>query len=135
MLVESGDLQLPKPSPSYPNVDMSKYCPYHQNNGHTLEECFTVKDKVHNLNDKGDIMWPELKARLKAAQQGQQQIHQEPLFNYRVAQADAEIILSAARSELANIQCIRANSEQSPSSKEDLNPKAPSMPTLNSHVP
>ena len=92
---------------------MSKFCPYHQNNGHTLEECFTVKDKIHNLNDKGEIMWPELKARLKAAQQGQQvmQIHQEPLFNHRVAHADAEIILSAAQSEFATILCIQADAE------------------------
>ena len=72
MLVESGDLRLPEPRPSFPNADMSKHCPYHQNHGHTLEDCFTVKDKIHNLNDKGEIMWPELKARLKAAQQGQQ---------------------------------------------------------------
>ena len=99
MLVESGDLRLPEPNPSYPNADMCKYCPYHRNNGHTLEECFTVKDKIHNLNDKGEIMWCELKARLKAAQQGDQQvmqIHQEPLFNHRVSHTDAEIILSTA---------------------------------------
>ena len=67
MLVESGDLQLPEPRPSPPNVDMSKHCPYHQNNGHTFEECFTVKDKIHNFNDKGKIMLSVLKERLRAA--------------------------------------------------------------------
>ena len=72
MLIESGDLQLPEPSPSYANANMAKHRLYHQKNGHTLEECFTVKDKTQNLNDNGGIMWSELKVRLKAAQEGQQ---------------------------------------------------------------
>ena len=89
-----------------------------------------------SVHDKGEIMWPELKARLKATQGDQQmmQIHQEPLFNHQVDHADAETILSAARFEFTSIQCIQAYPEHSPSSKEDLDPKAPSTPTLNSHV-
>ena len=53
-------------------------------------------------------MWPELKARLKATQVGQQtmQIHQDPLLNHAVAHMETEGILSAARSELVTIQHI-----------------------------
>ena len=51
-----------------------------------------------------------------------------------MAHADAEIILSAAWSEFATILCIQADLEQNPSRKEDLNPKVPSKPTLNSHM-
>ena len=133
MLVERRDLHLPEPGPSPPNGDMSKYCPYHQNNGHTLEECFTVKDRMHNLNDKGKIMWSELKARLKAAQGGQQimQMHHEPLFNHQVAHVDVEIILSATRSEIASIQHIQTNWELTPpgSGHEEL-PSEPSNKEL-----
>ena len=116
MLAENGDLQLLEPRPSPPNADMSKYCPYHQNNGHTLEECFTVKDKIHNLNDKGKIIWSELKARLKAAHEGQQimQIHQDPVFDHAVAHAEAEVILSTARLELGTIQHIQVDWELAP---------------------
>ena len=112
---------------------MFKHCPYHQNNGHTLEECFTVKDKIYILNDKGEIMWSELKTKLKATQGDQliMQIHQDPMFDHAIAHADAGIILSATRSEFATIQCIQADPEQSPSSEEDLDLKAPSTPTLN----
>ena len=53
MLVESEDLQLPEPKSNIPNADLSKYCPYYQKNGHMLEECFTVNDKIYDLNDKG----------------------------------------------------------------------------------
>ena len=68
MLVKSGDLQLPEPRPNPPNADMSKYYPYHQKNEHTLEECFTVKDKIYDLGDKGEIMWSKLRERLRAIQ-------------------------------------------------------------------
>jgi len=34
----------------YPsNTNMSKYCIYHRNNGHTTNECTTLKDKVKEL--------------------------------------------------------------------------------------
>ena len=49
-----------------------------------------------------------------------------------MAHVNAKIILSAVQSELASIQCIQAYPEQSPSSKEYLDPKAPSTPTQNS---
>ena len=53
LLVESGDVQLPPPQPNGPSTDMTKYCPYHQKNGHTLEECYVVKDKIYDLHDQG----------------------------------------------------------------------------------
>ena len=61
-------------------------------------------------------MWFELKAKLKATQRDRQvmQIHQEPLFNHRVAHADAEIILLAAQAEFATIQHIQVDWKLTP---------------------
>ena len=130
MLVESEDLQPLEPRPNAPNADLSKYCPYHQKNGHTLEECFTVKDKIYDLNDQGEIMWFELKARMRVTQEGQQemQIHQDPLPNHAVAHAEAENILSATRSELIIIQHIQADPAQGPPAEEDNEPNAAAIP-------
>ena len=92
MLVESGDLQLPVPKPNAPNTNMSKYCAYHRKNGHTLEECFVLKDKIYYLNDKGEIMWSALRNRLKevGTRQHKLQIHQNPLPNHPVAYLEAK---------------------------------------------
>ena len=32
-----------------PNIDMTKYCRYHRNNGHTTEECKALQDKIEEL--------------------------------------------------------------------------------------
>ena len=92
MLIESGDLQLPVPKPNAPNANMTKYCAYHQRNGHTLEECYVLKDRIYDLNDKGEIMWSALKDRLKEARTGQHklQIHQNPLPNHPVVHLETE---------------------------------------------
>ena len=92
MLVESGDLQLPEPRLNAPNADLSKYCPYHHKNGHTLEECFTVKDKIYDLNDKGEIMWSVLREKLRATEgkQHEKQIHQNPIPSHPIAHMEAK---------------------------------------------
>ena len=131
MLVESGDLQLPIPKPNALNTNMSKYCAYHQKNGHTLEECFVLKDKIYDLNDRGEIMWLALRDRPKEARAGQHklQIHQNPMPNHPVAhlevrdspsevepepvaiyllESDMELVLSDAQSRESDIQEIHS---------------------------
>ena len=51
-----------------------------------------LKDRIYDLNDKGEIMWLALKDRLKEARIGQHklQIHQNPLPNHSVANLEVE---------------------------------------------
>ena len=113
MLVESGDLQLPIPKPNAPNTNMSKYCAYHQKNGHTLDECFVLKDKIYDLNDKGEIMWPALRDRLREAQAGQHklQIHQNPMPNHPVAHLEVRDSPPEAEPELVAIHLLDSDME------------------------
>ena len=44
------DLIPPSRKPSNPpNADMTKYCRYHRNNGHTTNECKALQDKIEEL--------------------------------------------------------------------------------------
>ena len=123
MLVESGDLQLPILKPNAPNTNMSKYYAYHQKNGHNLEECFVLTDKIYDLNDKGEIMWPALRDRLREvrAEQHKMQIHQNPMPNHPVAHLEAR----GSSSELVTIQHLEADQEQVPSVEESNEPDTP----------
>lgn len=42
-------------SPTPQDVDETKYCRYHQNRGHTTEDCVTLKDKVESLVQAGHL--------------------------------------------------------------------------------
>jgi len=45
-----ADLILPPRTTSNPpNVDMTKYCHYHHNNGHTTDVCKALQDKIEEL--------------------------------------------------------------------------------------
>lgn len=37
------------------DADESKYCRYHQNRGHTTEDCITIKDKLESLVQAGHL--------------------------------------------------------------------------------
>ena len=39
----------PKKFQNLPNADVTKYCHYHHNNGHTIEECDTLHDNTEEL--------------------------------------------------------------------------------------
>ena len=45
----------PKRFQNPPNADLSKYCHYHRNNGHTTEECKTLRDKIEELVRAGHL--------------------------------------------------------------------------------
>ncbi|KAG4916140.1 hypothetical protein JHK87_053697 [Glycine soja] len=46
-------LSLPPPTRSINSADEMKTCRYHQNFGHTTEECVTLKDKIEELIQEG----------------------------------------------------------------------------------
>jgi len=39
----------PRKTTTPPNADMTKYCRYHRNHGHTIEECKALQDKIEEL--------------------------------------------------------------------------------------
>jgi len=39
----------PRKTTTPPNTDMTKYCRYHRNHGHTTEECKALQDKIEEL--------------------------------------------------------------------------------------
>jgi len=39
----------PRKTTTPPNVDMSKYCRYHHNHGHTTKDCKALQDKIEEL--------------------------------------------------------------------------------------
>jgi len=39
----------PRKTTTPPNVDMTKYCRYHRNHGHTTEECKALQDEIEEL--------------------------------------------------------------------------------------
>ncbi|MQM20914.1 hypothetical protein Taro_053944, partial [Colocasia esculenta] len=44
-----------------PRVDTSKYCPYHRAPYHDINNCFTFRDWVYDMNDQGRINWEDVK--------------------------------------------------------------------------
>ncbi|XP_017410223.2 uncharacterized protein LOC108322592 [Vigna angularis] len=51
----SVELLTPRRKPSPRNVDERKSCRYHQNHGHTTEDCITLKNEIENLIRAGHL--------------------------------------------------------------------------------
>jgi len=47
--LQAGLIPQPRKTLNPPNADMTKYCKYHQNNGHTMDECKALQDKKEEL--------------------------------------------------------------------------------------
>ena len=45
----------PRKYQNLPNANLSKYCHYHRNNGHTTDECDTLRDKIEELVRAGHL--------------------------------------------------------------------------------
>jgi len=48
-------ITIPQRVPTPPNADTTKHCQYHQNYGHTMEDCFALKDKIEELIQAGHL--------------------------------------------------------------------------------
>ena len=72
-----------------------------------------LKDKIYDLNDRGEIMWPALRDRLREARAGQHklQIHQNPLPNHPVAHLEVRDSPSGAKSEPVTIHLLESDLE------------------------
>jgi len=46
-------ISTPKKEPIPYNEDTTKHCRYHLNYGHTIEECYALKDKIEELIQVG----------------------------------------------------------------------------------
>ncbi|XP_047147920.1 uncharacterized protein LOC124820299 [Vigna umbellata] len=51
----SAELLTPRRKPSPRNADERKSCRYHQNHGHTTEDCITLKNEIENLIRAGHL--------------------------------------------------------------------------------
>src|SRR5262249_28612494 len=62
-LMSHNAIQLPPRREVWsPQLNHTKYYPYHRSLGHLISNCFTFKDWGHDFNDAGRINWVDLKA-------------------------------------------------------------------------
>src|SRR5262249_29033068 len=96
ILLEFNLVTLPKPYDSPPaHWDRSKYCHFHRGPGHNTSTCYHFRDLVYDMNDRGEILWAEVRKHLQKGQNNQPQprpqadlgIVQNPLPNHPPAQA------------------------------------------------
>src|SRR5262249_3470384 len=96
ILLEFNLVTLPKPYDSPPaHWDRSKYCHFHRGPGHNTNTCYHFRDLVYDMNDRGEILWAEVRKHLQKGQNNKPQprpqadlgIVQNPLPNHPPAQA------------------------------------------------
>ncbi|XP_058766541.1 uncharacterized protein LOC131640151 [Vicia villosa] len=51
----NSNIRPPKPNPSRPGTDKSKYCKYHKSHGHLTDECIHLKDAIETLIKEGHL--------------------------------------------------------------------------------
>jgi len=69
VLLAYHSVQLPKPYENPPaHWDRTKYCHFHRGPGHNTDQCFHFRDLVYDMNDKGLIVWAEVRKALENAQ-------------------------------------------------------------------
>ncbi|XP_058760264.1 uncharacterized protein LOC131633581 [Vicia villosa] len=51
----NSNIRPPKPNPSRPGTDKSKYCKYHKSHGHLTDECIHLKDTIETLIKEGHL--------------------------------------------------------------------------------
>ncbi|MQL90038.1 hypothetical protein Taro_022619 [Colocasia esculenta] len=73
-LLSTDAIRLPPERPLNPSMDQTRYCVFHRQLGHTIDQCFTFKDLVI-----GDIKERQRQQRQPPPQQQQQQQNQQQL--------------------------------------------------------
>ncbi|MQL97690.1 hypothetical protein Taro_030386 [Colocasia esculenta] len=85
-LLSTDAIRLPPERPLNPSVDQTRYCVFHRQPGHTIDQCFTFKDLVYDLHEQKRIDWTALWQSRQQRQppQQQQQQHQQPLQDLEI---------------------------------------------------
>ncbi|XP_058741598.1 uncharacterized protein LOC131613981 [Vicia villosa] len=52
---KNSNVRPPKPNPTRPGTDKSKYCKYHMSHGHLTDECIHLKDAIETLIKEGHL--------------------------------------------------------------------------------
>src|SRR4051812_7294053 len=52
---KNSNIRPPKPNPTRPGTDKSKYCKYHKSWGHLTDECIHLKDAIETLIKEGRL--------------------------------------------------------------------------------
>ncbi|XP_058723609.1 uncharacterized protein LOC131595302 [Vicia villosa] len=52
---KNSNVRPPKPNPTRPGTDKSKYCKYHKSHGHLTDECIHLKDAIDTLIKEGRL--------------------------------------------------------------------------------
>ncbi|MQM00743.1 hypothetical protein Taro_033486 [Colocasia esculenta] len=60
-LLSTDAIRLPPERPLNPSVDQTRYCVFHRQPGHTIDQCFTFKDLVYDLHEQHRIDWTALR--------------------------------------------------------------------------
>ncbi|MQM08187.1 hypothetical protein Taro_041040 [Colocasia esculenta] len=79
-LISKEAIRLPPERPLNPSVDQTRYCIFHRQPGHTIDQCFTFKDLVYDLHEQSRIDWTALRrviGDIKEWQRQQQQQRQQ----------------------------------------------------------
>ena len=82
-VLQAALILLPRKFQNPPNVGMSKYCRYHRNNGHTTEECETLRDKIEEMIRAG-----HLKHYIQGTEGGETRPHYDRSDNRRFERRD-----------------------------------------------
>ena len=79
----------PLPNPIPPQIDLSRYCHYHQTPGHTTDECYTIERIVQDLIDSGKLKDLEENPNIKTSPLSKNQdvphTENKSLFNYPIS--------------------------------------------------
>ncbi|XP_058759897.1 uncharacterized protein LOC131633202 [Vicia villosa] len=52
---KNSNVKPPRPNPTRPGTDKSKYCKYHKSHGHLSDECIHLKDAIETLIKEGRL--------------------------------------------------------------------------------
>ena len=86
IMKEANEVEYPTVKDEPPHVNKGKYCEFHRMHGHTTGDCFTLRDYIYDLNDRGIIDWERARQQLKGKSM---EIHSNPLPAHNVSTLDA----------------------------------------------
>src|SRR5262249_38559885 len=85
LLLKFNLVELPRTREDWPaHFDRSKYCQFHRGPGHNTADCYHFRDIVYDLNEKGQLLWAEIRKYLEKNQP--QQVQPRPQAEMGIVQ-------------------------------------------------